>query len=256
MATAKDVLDVARSLIGVHEDPDGSNIAHPITDWARQYGYSTGDAWCAWTVSYEVWHVDPALVAGMAPTGYSGAFRAWGEKHGRLISNPVPGAIDVMNFDSDPSFTDHVGIIESVRSGYWTDIEGNHKNQVMRVDRSFSDGQHWFVLPWYTAPPQPKKKEDEVVYEQYGKEAFFGDLWQDRFGYYLHTCGDSANVVFKLVQHNNSSVKATEPQTVKGHQVHDLQRIVANPKYTTAGSYALACVADKEIHWSLREVAK
>jgi hypothetical protein len=160
MPTAQDVLTVTRSLIGVHETPDGSNIAHPITDWAAAFGYSTGDAWCAWTVSYVVWHVNPSLLTGMSPTGYSGDFRTWGQKHGRIIPGPQPGAIDVMDFDGNISFTDHVGIVESVnRDGSWINIEGNHNNQVMRVTRS--GGIHWFILPLYTAAPAPKPKQEE-----------------------------------------------------------------------------------------------
>ena len=258
MTTAQDVLNVARSLIGIHETPDGSNIAHPITDWAAKYGYSSGDAWCSWTVSYEFYHTDPALIYNH-PSGYSGDFRLMGEQHGLVVPGPQVGAIDVMDFDGKPDFTDHVGIVESVNAdGSWVNIEGNHNNQVMRVNRRPGGGSHWFILPKYSevSKPPTKPKEDNVVYEQYGEEAFFGDLWQDRFGYYLHTCGDSDNVVFRLIQHNNSSVKLTDPQPVRGHQAHDLQRIVANPKYTTVGSYGLACTSDKPIHWTLREVPK
>jgi len=260
MATAQDVLDVARSLIGIHETPDGSNIAHPITDWAKQYGYSTGDAWCSWTVSYEFYHAGGQELIYNHPSGYSGDFRTMGEKHNLIIPHPAPGTIDVMDFDGYPDFTDHVGIVESVNAdGSWVNIEGNHNNQVMRVTRKSGGGQHWFILPKYAevSLPKPKPEEDDVaVYEQYGKEAFFGDLWQKEYTYWLHTYGDSDNVVFRLIQHSDSTAKLTDPQPVRGHQIHDLQRIVANPKYSTVGSYALACTSDKNIHWTLREVSK
>ena len=95
-----------------------------------------------------------------------------------------------------------------------------------------------------------------AMYDQYGKEAFFGDLYTAKYNYWLHTCGDSNDVVFRLVQHSNSTVKLTDPQTVKGHQVHSLQDITANPKYYMAGSYSLACTSDKNLHWTLREVPK
>lgn len=177
MTTPEDVLSFNRKLIGIHEVPDGSNIAPPITTWARKYGYSTGDAWCAWEVSYVIWNVDPSLLPGMQPTGYSGAFRAWGEKHGRLIPRPEKGAIDVMNFDLDPSFTDHVGIVESVHNGYWICIEGNHKNQVMREERSFADGQHWFVLPMYEVEKIiSKRREPEMIVLENGED-FYWTTW-------------------------------------------------------------------------------
>jgi len=168
MATAKDVLDVARSLIGVHETPDGSNIAPPITTWAKQYGYSKGDAWCSWTVSYEFYHAGGAELIYNHPSGYSGYFRTMGEKHNLIIPHPKPGAIDVMDFDGYPDFTDHVGIVESVNAdGSWVNIEGNHNNQVMRVTRKPGGGSHWFILPKYSEVPQPKpakiKGETEMI---------------------------------------------------------------------------------------------
>jgi len=168
MPTANDVLNIARSLIGIHETPDGSNIAHPITDWAAQYGYSPGDAWCSWTVSYEFYHTGggPALIYNH-PSGYSGDFRTMGEKHGLMVPGPQVGAIDVMDFDGKPDFTDHVGIVESVNAdGSWVNIEGNHNNQVMRVTRKPGGGSHWFILPKYSEVPEPKPKEDEDMMGQ------------------------------------------------------------------------------------------
>lgn len=175
MASAQDILNAARSLIGVHETPDGSNVAHPITDWATQYGYSVGDAWCSWTVSYEFYHVEggPALIHNH-PSGYSGDFRTMGARYGLLIPGPRPGAIDVMDFDGKPDFTDHVGIVESVNSdGSWVNIEGNHLNQVMRVRRTPGGGSHWFVLPKYSegsrpVPTKPEEDDDDMVEIQTG----------------------------------------------------------------------------------------
>jgi len=106
-------------------------------------------------------------------------------------------------------------------------------------------------------PVGAKPKEDEMnVRDEYGTEVFFGDLWQDKHDYYLHTTGDSPNVIFRLVQHSDSTVKLTDPQEVKGCHEHVLQKLVVNPKYLTRGSYDLACTSDKPIHWTLREVPK
>ena len=117
MATAQDVLNIASSLIGVHETPPSSNIAHPITDWAAAYGWSAPDAWCAWKVSYDFWHVagGKELIHGAA-TGGSWVFRDNGQKYGEIIGGPAVGAIDVMKYASDTTGapTSHVGIVESV----------------------------------------------------------------------------------------------------------------------------------------------
>ena len=176
MPTAQDVLNVARSLIGVKEVPDGSNIAPPITDWAASIGWEPGYAWCAYFVSYLYYHVDggPILIHNK-PTGYSGGFLYIGRQYGEEVFSPVVGAINVMDWDG--GMTDHVGIVERVNSdGTWTNIEGNHQNQVMRVNRSFSNGNHWFVLPKYSSPvppPPPKKEVDNdmlVPLEYVGQE--------------------------------------------------------------------------------------
>jgi len=168
MPTATDILNVERSLIGVHETPPGSNIAHPITDWAATYGYSTGQAWCAWTQSYAFWHVPGGkeLIHGVA-TGGSWVFRDNGIKYGEIIPGPLPGAIDVMKFAGDTSApTSHVGMVESVNpyEGTWINIEGNHLDRCMRVPRHRQDDtQHWFIMPKYSSTPAPKPKTKETL---------------------------------------------------------------------------------------------
>ena len=257
MATAQDVLDVARSLIGISETPDGSNIAPPITTWAKQYGYSTGDAWCSWTVSYEFYHTDPELIYNH-PSGYSGYFRTMGEKHNLIIPHPKVGAIDVMDFDGKPDFTDHVGIVESVNTdGSWVNIEGNHNNQVMRVTRKPGGGSHWFILPKYAEAPKPKSKEDGgMLYEGDGKRFVFEDCYAGRYNYWLHTRGKADEITFTLTAHNTGKSLTSEGQPLNGHKLHDLQAVAAYPKTKTDGSYTLECDADNSIHWALREVPK
>lgn len=230
MPTAQDVLNMARSLIGVHETPDGSNIAHPITDWAAAYGYSTGDAWCAWTVSYEVFRVAPSLLPGMGPTGYSGDFRTWGQKHARLIPGPQVAAIDVMDFDGNISFTDHVAIVESVnRDGSWVNIEGNHQNQVMRVARV--GGVHWFILPMYSSTPAPKPKTKEdvmantsgVPVNTYGGIFFVGQMggvpW-DVWAKFQNPTGAPVQITVSCTTNVAHVVKT---YTVPGNQIQQVQ---------------------------------
>lgn len=165
MATLTDVLNYAAYLntLNIHEQPDGSNWAPPITDWAQQYGYSYGDAWCSWTTSKIIFTVDPALVPGMKPDGYSGAWRTWGQQHGRIIPGPAPGAIDVMEFDNPPdNFSDHVGLVAKVNAdGTWVNYEGNHSNRYGLVTRAPGGGLHWFVMPLYGQTPTPQKPKTQ-----------------------------------------------------------------------------------------------
>jgi len=261
MTTAKDVLDVARSLIGIHETPDGSNIAPPITTWAKQYGYSTGDAWCSWTVSYEFYHTDPELIYNH-PSGYSGYFRTMGEKHNLIIPHPKVGAIDVMDFDGKPDFTDHVGIVESVNAdGSWVNIEGNHQNQVMRVTRKVGGGSHWFIMPKYSEVPQPgKPKEDDGMLYQGpgyatsdGKKFRFLDCYKARYNYWFKTVGPETTLHIDLFQKNGLEHKV-DVKTVYGIQDHDIQAIAAKKPMTD--SFVLTVTTDTPVEMSLREVAK
>lgn len=151
--------------LDIHEVPARSNWAVPITSWAQQYGYSYGDAWCSWTTSFILNNVDPALVDGNK-SGASVSWLNWGKQTGRVIPGPVPGAIDVMDHDDDPSWTDHVGLVREVHAdGTWVNWEGNHNDRYMTVPRNHSDARHYFILPRYseTPPPKPKVKEYEMA---------------------------------------------------------------------------------------------
>jgi len=227
VTTAQDVLNVARSLIGVHETPDGSNVAPPITTWAKQYGYSTGDAWCSWTVSFEFYHtadaIDGAALIYNHPSGYSGDFRLMGEQHSLTVPSPVPGAIDVMDFDGKPDFTDHVGIVESVNTdGSWVNIEGNHQNQVMRVTRRPGGGSHWFIMPKYTEAPKPEPKskdeeDDDMYWSEVNKAACVPAMTQGEMKCYLDITpqyGNPAQVRFQAKRDNGDYVGKAE--------VHDI----------------------------------
>jgi hypothetical protein len=270
----QDVLSVARSLIGIHETPDGSNIAHPITDWAKQYGYSLGDAWCSWTVSFEFYHTadaidGPALIYNH-PSGYSGDFRTMGEKHGLMVPGPQVGAIDVMDFDGKPDFTDHVGIVESVNAdGSWVNIEGNHNNQVMRVTRKPGGGSHWFILPKYSevSKPGPKPKEEPMLYGgapyQINDKLFvYPDCWRGGCKYFLIIDaggGKAVNVRFRIVGHDGGD-KTTEPINIPGPdgkiiKACNLQDIL-NRMPDIKGSYMLIVTSDTPAKFFIREVLK
>ncbi len=159
MATAQDVLNLARSQLGVAENPLGSNSGTPYHAW---YGpESQGWQWCAIFVDWVFHHVDPALVHWLK-SAYSGDYLAVGRRHGEEIPAPVPGAIAIMDY-GDGGITDHIGIVEAVSGGYMTLIEGNHNNRVERVSRAITGStRFWYVLPKYSNPIPPKPKQQEA----------------------------------------------------------------------------------------------
>lgn len=162
MATAHDVLNLARAQLGVAENPVGSNSGTPYHAW---YGpESEGWQWCAIFVDWVFWHIDPALIHRLK-SAYSGDYLTIGRRNNEEISAPVPGAIAVMDY-GDGGITDHIGIVESVSGGYMTLIEGNHNNRVERVTRVINGStRYWYILPKYSAtpPPKPKPKEAEMA---------------------------------------------------------------------------------------------
>lgn len=159
MATAHDVLNLARAQLGVAENPVGSNSGTPYHAW---YGpESEGWQWCAIFVDWVFWHIDPALIHRLK-SAYSGDYLTIGRRNNEEISAPVPGAIAVMDY-GDGGITDHIGIVESVSGDSMTLIEGNHNNRVERVTRSLGGStRFWYVLPKYSTP-KPKQQEAEMA---------------------------------------------------------------------------------------------
>ncbi len=157
MATAQDVLNLARSQLGVSENPLGSNRGTPYHAWFG--AYSQGWQWCAIFVCWVFSHVDPALIHGLH-SAYSGDYLNSGRGHGEEITAPVPGAIAIMDY-GDGGITDHIGIVESVGGGKMVLIEGNHNNRVERVTRQLGGStRFWYVLPKYSqAKPKPQEAE-------------------------------------------------------------------------------------------------
>lgn len=143
--TAKEVLDLARSQLGVCEIPKGSNRGTPYHAW---YGpESQGWQWCSIFVSWLLRRTDNAI-----KTAYSGDWLSWGRRNGRevAIDDVLPGDIVIFDY-GDGGITDHIGIVEK-RLGPTTfqTIEGNVENCVGRKVRTSSRTcKMWFVRPYY-----------------------------------------------------------------------------------------------------------
>jgi len=134
MATAKDVLDRARSQIGVKGTGPGGNRS-PYGDW---YGI-TGE-WCGMFVSWCFYHA--GLPLGPHPKGFSftpeGA--TWFQNRGKWTKTPKPGYVVFFNWPGQHDRIEHVGIVESVKPDGWIlTIEGNTGNsEVARQPRKSS----------------------------------------------------------------------------------------------------------------------
>jgi surface antigen len=123
MTSVNQVLNRARSQIGVNEQPFGSNR----TAYGAWYGVQ-GQPWCAMFVSWCTFHEGLALPATISKGfAYTPAGAAWFQRRRRWTNRPAPGHIVFFNFPGDSvNRISHVGIVESVRpDGSVVTIEGN-----------------------------------------------------------------------------------------------------------------------------------
>lgn len=164
MTTAAQVLDVARSQLGVREQPPGSNRVR-YSEW-----YGIVGPWCAmftsWCLQQAGMPRNSMTHFAWTPAGYS-AHRAAGRWH---THSPRPGDLVFYGFmaasPSRPHGISHVGIVESVEAGAIVAIEGNTDDagsrtggQVMRRRRS--QRIVGYGRPTYAAAPAPTQ-EDEM----------------------------------------------------------------------------------------------
>ena len=134
MATAKDVLKVARSQIGVTESPPNSNK----TKYGKAYGWN-GVFWCA---QYVWWCFFKAKAADIIAKSASAADiqdETVAKKGGRWIMKKTrsadarraalkkirPGDIASFDFGAMDAVRDHTGLVYKVSGQYVICIEGN-----------------------------------------------------------------------------------------------------------------------------------
>ena len=122
MATAKDVLKVARAEIGTKESPSGSNRVKYNT-W--YYGKEVSGSAYPWCMAFVQWCFNQAGMPLPYKTASCSALMRWSVEHGRwVVSDYKPGDVLLFDFggDGDP---DHVGILDSIEAGKLVSIEGN-----------------------------------------------------------------------------------------------------------------------------------
>ncbi len=139
VVSAQDVLNVIRPLVGLTENPPGSNRTL-IGQW---YGFD-GVPWCAETVSYGLYNagfndgaghitlVEPTTDRGWAYVPFlEKAFR----DAGKFDSNPRVGDAVIFDWNGD-GLGDHTGLVESINDdGTLNTLEGNVDSQLKRERR-------------------------------------------------------------------------------------------------------------------------
>lgn len=180
MTTAEDVLNKARSQIGIKESPANSN-RNPYGAW---YGMN-GVPWCAEFVS---WCFAQAGSPLNITTRFGFAYCPYGvnyfKKIGRWSSTPSVGAIV---FYGSPSESVHTGIVESFDAHNITAIEGNtavgndaNGGSVMRRTRPRNNWIVGYGLPEYKENVKVKPMYDPpIVMEPWvaSRKAPSGGIW-------------------------------------------------------------------------------
>ena len=153
MATANDVLNVARSQLGYVESPPRSNR----TKYGQWYGMD-GNPWCDMFVSWVAAHAGAGDIIGKF--AYTPSHANWFKQRGQWHSSPQVGDIVFFDFPGGMSRIEHVGIVEEVGSGYILAIEGNtslgdDRNGGCVMRRKRSGGIKGYGRPAYAASSAP-----------------------------------------------------------------------------------------------------
>ena len=166
MATAKEILAVARGELGYKESPAGSNR----TKYGAWFGLN-GHPWCMMFIQWVFTQADAESLLA-ARTASCGAFMRAAQAAGQWVtSGYLPGDIVIYDFPGGGA-TDHCGIVEQPAGGGIMAIEGNtgaendaNGGQVQRRIRS-----NKVILGAFRPDYDMEEKEDEVVTYKYLKD--------------------------------------------------------------------------------------
>ena len=158
MATAEQVLDIARAELGYTESPKGSNK----TKYGAWFGMN-GQPWCMMFVQ---WCFDQAGATFLLPnttTASCGTMMRAAQAAGCWVTgNYRPGDVVIYDFPGGAA-TDHTGIVESVTASGVIAIEGNtgsgnnaNGGQVQRRPRS-NDVIKGAIRPAYDTESEDKE---------------------------------------------------------------------------------------------------
>lgn len=166
MATATQILDIARADLGYTEIPANSNK----TKYGKWYGLD-GQPWCMMAVQY--WF-DKSGMPLPYRTASCPALVTYAKKVNKWhTSGFKPGDIVLYDFNSNGG-ADHVGIVESVTSTGVTAIEGNtsvtsndNGGAVMRRSRANRTILGVYRPDYEIKKTKTESEEEEMTYEKF-----------------------------------------------------------------------------------------
>lgn len=118
--TAKQIIDRAKSQIGVTEyPPDSNNVIY--NTWYYGHPVSGPYPWCAVFISW-LFKAEQSLCI---KTASCVQMLEWFEKRGQLVKIPQPGDIVFFKYSTNNRRTNHVGLVVSYDGKVINTIEGN-----------------------------------------------------------------------------------------------------------------------------------
>lgn len=111
------IIDVAKSQLGVREQPVGSNDGPQIKEYLESVGINFPAPWCA---AFVVWCHLQADINSMPKTG--GVLELWNKSPANRVNPPQPGDVMILDYGHGQG---HTGIIVEVNGDTLTTIEGN-----------------------------------------------------------------------------------------------------------------------------------
>lgn len=170
MATAEQVLAIARGEVGVTESPANSNR---VKYWGAYSPYWQGEPWCDRFVSWCGWKAGAADIVGVFD--YCPYHVNWFKQRGQWKSRttkPKPGWIVFFGNNSSGEAC-HVGLVTGTSGAYVYTIEGNTSSDnnanggrvEARTRTVGTYGSSWYILG-YGAPDY---EEDEVTNDDINK---------------------------------------------------------------------------------------
>ena len=170
-ATAKEILSVARSQLGVKESPANSNNVKYNTAYYGREVHDTAAAKYPWCMVFQWWVFReagaPELFYGGRKTASCGTLMDYAASHGQIVrSGYRPGDLVFLRFKTKRTRPEHVGLVKEVRSnGDIITIEGN-----TGIGNDANGGQvqqrvryAWQVLGAYRPHYDVEEKEEEDV---------------------------------------------------------------------------------------------
>ena len=119
--TVNELIEIAKSQIGVKENPPNSNNVKYNTWFYGKEVSGSQYPWCAAFVSW-LFRFNQTLCP---KTASCANMLEWFEKKGQIVKNPKPGDIVFFKYSTNNRRTNHVGIVVSASGKIINTIEGN-----------------------------------------------------------------------------------------------------------------------------------